>query len=394
MLTLDTIEKNFNTYKKIILECLINYYGEEYRYEILEKAKYIYFNFASTPDEEYQFLLRHIQNHTSTTIKSVLEKQEEYCKMEKKYKFVYSNAIKDALKESKNIESKEVNHFINEMLEKSITMNKIKELLKLLKIENASLEFLEQTYAICLKIQKDYRKQIVRELSLELQIKEDIKNQFSIDLSDYLLQEITFKTYPCAGNIYSLSNEENPVGSFIRIPVIYLLNHNVKSLDVCLIHEIIHKIETNDKYVGISIEDKEKTNHIANEIRTQKLAIYITNILHKKGIFIFDNPEDFQLENDSKYEDLFILTGMFFEEYEDFIKKCAIQNTPKLLEMKFGQTWNLYAKFLNHVYEDRVKRNKIINQQMLKDSDQMLENMNDYVQIKEQEKNNNQRPLT
>lgn len=375
---LTNIDKRFNENKLVILECLVDFYGEEYRYTILERFKHIYFNFSSVPTEEYLYILRNTKKLSISSLNPILKNYDQYTQVVNKYENQYCKIIKDYLNENFRIEIE--NKDVKEILNKEITLNKIEKMLLSFGCDKEKIlrKKLENCLEYCLDIQKQYRNQIVKEAEFSLQMKRDIKKQFSLDLSGDVLRILAFKTNPSAGNFYTSKESTIPLGTFIRIPVATLLNRGIKSLDVCLIHEIIHKIETCGNHVGIAIEDKKSTNKIINEIRTQKIAIQITKRLHENGIFIFDNPKEHSFYNDSKYEILFPLTGNLLEEYEPFFNKCAMKSTSHLLELKFSKTWNFYATYLNEVYK-YVLKNKKYNEQIYVNCMQALEDINDYV---------------
>jgi len=52
---LEDINAHFNKYLGVLSEKLIAYYGEEYRNDITEKINRTYYNFTSTPHEEYKY---------------------------------------------------------------------------------------------------------------------------------------------------------------------------------------------------------------------------------------------------------------------------------------------------------------------------------------------------
>ena len=120
-------------------------------------------------------------------------------------------------------------------------------------------------------------------------------------------------------------------------------------------HEVIHKIETDKNYVGISIHDDRNTNNIINEIRTQYLALKFTKQLHEEGIFIYDNPDDYNIEKECAYEVLFPLTQNFIDEYEDIISDCAINNTPNKLYEYFGEDWKEFSEQIDYIYYEHMK---------------------------------------
>lgn len=381
MADLTNINENFNKHKLLILEYIVQYYGEEYRYTIFERFKHIYFNFYSVPIEEHVYLSRNIKHFSSNSINPILKTYEDYLKVEEKYKGKYCKLIKDYLFENFGLKQEQKNNILlNEILSKEITIRQLEKMVIKLGCdkEKITTKKLEELYTYSKNIQNQYRNQMIRETMFGLQMKNDIKKRFSLEISDDILRQIAYKNQPYAGNLYAPNENTIPLGTFIRIPVAALLNRGIRSLDVCLIHEIIHKIETCGNCVGIAIQDDRKTNKIANEIRTQKIALHITKTLHENHIFILDDPKDYRIENDSKYEKLFLLTGSFLEDYEKFFNKCAMKSTPQLLELKFSKIWNFYADYLNLAYQ-YIRENKELNEKILNTCLNAMNDMNTFV---------------
>ena len=181
-----------------------------------------------------------------------------------------------------------------------------------------------------------------------------IKSEFNLELQPEILSIISFIENAYAGNIIVENDNNISFYSYIRIPLIHLINIGVKGLDVNIIHELIHKIETDKNRVGISILNDENTNDIINEIRTQKLAIHITRKLHEQGIFIYDNPNDYKIEGESTYEWMFPLSESLLEEFEDIFSSCAINNDLEKLNDYFGSSWVTYSEHINNVYNTNM----------------------------------------
>lgn len=288
MISIASRLENFDKYKIFILETIINYYGEEYRDKILKRFKTIYFNFSSTPEEEYHYMKKNLQAYSFSEMNQVVKNYEEFCKIKEKYKSRYNSLLIQHMIEDLGFKEIQINEKVQDLLfeeiiNKEITLKNMKNTIKRagLKVEKEKWNpFLEY----CKSLQEHYRNRIVEEMDWTIQIKKDIKKQFNLNISSSILRMIAFKTKPFAGSLYVGINRENLLANYIRIPLCYLLNHGIKSLDVCLIHEIIHKIETYKDFVGISIENKMYDEQILTTClnATKNMESYAIDLDRKK----------------------------------------------------------------------------------------------------------------
>jgi len=59
MINFKNLEENFIKYKDVIIELLVECYGEKYRNIILYKMNNIFMDFSSIPTDDYEYLLLH-----------------------------------------------------------------------------------------------------------------------------------------------------------------------------------------------------------------------------------------------------------------------------------------------------------------------------------------------
>ena len=59
MINLVDINDNFNKNRNFIIDILINYYGHEYADIIKKRLDNVFFDFSSTPEEDYNFSRAH-----------------------------------------------------------------------------------------------------------------------------------------------------------------------------------------------------------------------------------------------------------------------------------------------------------------------------------------------
>ena len=389
MINICNIYENFNRYKNIIIEFLTDYYGQEYNDLITKRINSTYIDFSSNPVEDYKYAIKH-DNELNISIKLIIKlRYKLYKELEKKSrnnnfnlltKYISKILLKvDSEKIKSNEEllwtlfsdenfnkglidsfsSKSTNLLNNNSIPNHIKENiindrkKCNEISKKLGINMSTLtqdsvdEFikyrngLQENHKIYISINSQYGKKIFK----------DIKREFNLELPPEMLSFICFMEASYAGIIINHKGDNTSFYNYIKIPLIRLINKGIKGLDVNIIHELIHKIETNKGNVGIK-SLRNEDNKIINEIRTQKLAIHITRKLHEQGIFIYDNPNDYKIEGESYYEWLFPLAEGFLEEFEDIFSSCAIHNDIEKLNDYFGPSWSIYSAHINEVYNN------------------------------------------
>lgn len=388
MINLFNIDDSFNKNKKSIIDILINYYGEEYSEIIKKRLENVFFDFSSTPEDDYEFLKKNTTQLSDLDRLLIKVRYKQYEKIKSKSKklnfkalikyvkskFLISYPNKTDIENEKFLSlftdknfnsgyidafsSKSINLLNNSNIADSIKQSIINDQEKFrrianslgIKLENLSADNVDKLIEYRKKLQTIYQSDIAQKSRFGKNILKEIRKRFDFgltpeDLSDIALSEMAFSGY-----IQVESKNDIVYHQFIKIPLLHLMNLGIKGLDVNVIHEIIHKIETNGNHVGISIHDDKNTNKIVNEIRTQILAILITRELHQVGVFIYDNPDDYKIEGESSYEILFPLTKEFFDTYEELISNCAINNTPNKLYEYFGEYWEEFSKEINDIF--------------------------------------------
>ena len=179
------------------------------------------------------------------------------------------------------------------------------------------------------------------------------KDNYGFCLPDDILSLISFIKNPYSGTIKLENDKKKQIFfDFIRLPITYLYSKGTKGYDVSLIHELIHKIETNGCVTGISLNENGFEESILNEIRTQKLAIKLTQKLHNMNIFIYDDPNDFKIFGESDYEYFFPLIDEFIEKYESILSNCAINNDSFELINMFGSSFIDFYNKINEIFYD------------------------------------------
>jgi len=381
MINFKNLEENFIKYKDVIIELLVECYGEKYRNIILYKMNNIFMDFSSIPTDDYEYLLLHdkeINFRDKVMIKlNYLEYKKQEKELLKKYEKELLEYVMLKFSISKHFKYKNSNLFLSLFMGNNFSGGYIdafcSEYVSLLNDSNVSKDvkvsilgqqklFFEFVNKLELSVKdipvdladeivkyrnflrKEYQMMLVEKTTSGKDMIEKYKKHANIIMPEEAAREIFFHRFPFTAIIY---------GEYfvIKIPIIYLKNMGAKAIDVSVIHEIIHYVESNKNYVGICDYIK-GVNKLVNEIRTQKLAIKITNKLHELGVFMYDNPNDYKILGECLYEKLFPLTGTFFEDYEDFLNNVAISNDVGVLDKFLGPAWGEYSKYMDIQYHN------------------------------------------
>lgn len=379
-MNIDNISDNFNKCKPILLELLISYYGEEHRNKITERFNSIYFDFSSTPDEDYKYAL----SHNLSDFEQIKKRFEDYERIKNKakkiyrkliLKYIYKNFIQsyNIPKDKENLfislffddefNTGYIDSFSSESIElvnnphtpiivKQSIVDEQKRFMEIsselkLHYKNISLDLINKFINFRNIVQSAYETYIIKNSEFGKKIYKTIKREFNLKISPADITTFAFNEEP---QFIALEDYHFNNCRYIKYPITAIINCTSYGIDISIIHELIHAIENDGKNVGIRIYKDSNLNNVANEIRTEKIAKKLTKKLHEKGIFIYDNPEDYQYEETSCYEWLFGFCSNFFEQFESFISNLAINGTPFKLDEQFGESWKTYSKHLDNIY--------------------------------------------
>lgn len=375
-------QKQFSKYKDILIEEIIQEFGEEYRNDIIERINSHVIILQSNPLDDYTYLCKHAD----------------------KIKFTDRFIIKERHRKLERIKEKVRNDLIHEFqwmikvffkIDENIIFGKdSNELVSLFGNENFDTSYIDSYNSVNMNllnsedtpqvikenILSDQR--ILRERLTELGVIIDenfiqqvdefiekrnsekggyyrkiLQSNFSYNKELYeLIQEkdpeflfnISFYQQPHRG-IFVMSGEKEI--RYVFYPVVRLINQNSKALDTSLIHELVHTIEKDGKY------------SIMDEIIVQKAAINITKRLHENEIFIFDDKEDYQIEGKCAYETLFSLVEPILNYYE-LLKNTLVNGSFYSLNEVFGESWNQFLQELEMIfstYQNMILRSQRFN---------------------------------
>lgn len=396
-------QEQFLKYKDILIEEIIQEFGEQYRKATIEGINSHIIILQSNPLDNYTYLCNHAKNIKFTDRYMIKERYRKLQKIKEKsrnelmdeFKWfisVFFKIDKNVLdqKDSEELVSLFANQNFDEsyidsynsqnmnLLNRVDTPGVIKESVlndqRILKEKLAKLGIIIDEQFIH-RVDGFIKK---RELEKEGYYRRILQSDFSYNRELYeLMQEtdpgilfyMSFYQEPNRG-IFTLSGGKKI--KYIFYPVVRQINQNFKALDTTFVHEIVHTIEKEGKY------------SIIDEIIVQKAAINITKRLHENGIFIFDNKEDYLIEGNCKYEVLFPLIDPILLNYYDLLKNTLINGSFYSLNEAFGESWNKFLQELEMIYatyQDISSRNqKFTWETNLSNLNKYMEEMSEFYQ--------------
>ena len=314
------IAENYNEYREILFDLFVDYYGHEYRDLIYSRTDDVPVDLSSTPVDNYYYLKSH-SNNISNAERGLIEKQyNDFESVMNEARNINYDLMFNFLVEVFRIQNRELGRldkesflslFTDKTFSKSLIDGFSKQSLKFLNddfvSENDKISILKKqeefnrvlsNLGVNLdsfsnasinkvieyrkKLKENYRNLIIKNSEYGQNMNSGIKSIIGIDVKPEFLNPIGLARSASAVSITVNRGSELVYYRYVKIPLIYLINRNLKGLDYSIIHELIHIIESYMNYVGISIHDETKTNKIVNEIRTQKLAAKFTKILQVK----------------------------------------------------------------------------------------------------------------
>ncbi len=362
----------FNLHKEDILDVLIEHYHENNRDKIIKRFNKTDFVFESNPVDEYNYMLFNDYSFRDL-IKSLKEiliferNSKKYKKEYYKWLEIYINTKllqKGEIKLSNDNVWKIFSDYIfafsidseillnNESTPSSVKQNILdrkKCFYETVKKENLCIAVecdRVEEYCSFVNDVKDY---FMCEIAKKTKLGNYLHNKYK-SLFDINIKELVFGSTKAFNlTFFYDDNDKSKFYKILKYPIMSLKNNKSNNLDVTLMHEIIHSIETSEKGLGVGVDNNSK-NIIFNEIRTQKLAIELTKKLHKKNIFIFDDPKNYEDEFMDSYEIYAPISFDFITKYDEIITDCAINNTPDKLEEIFGENFKEYSKLLDELH--------------------------------------------
>ena len=179
-----------------------------------------------------------------------------------------------------------------------------------------------------------------------------LNHEFNVDL----IKEGTICAVP---NFVENADGTNKDLNIIHLPILRLLK---EYKDVNSIHEILHIVEASIKPISkekVSIKtgfevfeentfksEETPEEDFSNELREweifsenvhQNIAMEVTEKLHKKGIYLFDDPKIAKTRGSTSYEQLNMLTQEFREAFSQEIKDARLGEDLSILYNAVGE---------------------------------------------------------
>ncbi len=382
------IRDRFYKYKDVLACLFIDHYGEEYADIIKSRLEKVWYDFSSTPNEEYNFMQKHKDQFDIISKIFITLNYKDFSLVQKRVQESHYSCFMEYIQRKWPIQpidekSEQFHSFIslftNESFERGSIdylgskfmellddasiyeskkdfireeQEKMRKLLQLygIKKEDISTDDVDDLIRYRKLLKLSYQNSIVENSQFGKHYNKTLKKVVNYPLSFEDTSSLAFKKDAYAGIIRINIEEDSTDYHLMKMPLLHLMNYGIKALDVFLIHELIHKIETNNGYAGITCLF-DNVNEIVNEIRTQNLAIKLTKKLHELGIYIYDNPDNLKYEGDSTYEIFFPSTKEFFDKHEKFFSDCAINNSLQQLVDYFGESFQELSSLLNVFFD-------------------------------------------
>lgn len=362
-------QKQYSKYKNIIIEEIIQEFGEQYRSDAIERINSHNIILQSNPSDDYIYLCNHDENIKSIDRFTIKERYKKLQKIKEKAR----NELMDEFKWfiaaffgiDKNIldqkDSKEfVSLFGNENFDESYIDSYSSKSMSLLDrydtprvVEKSILndqrileeklaefgicideEFIEKVDGFIEKRQLEKDGYYRRILSSSFSYNKELSWMMKSKDPDHLFYA---SFYPTPNRAVCITSSKK-IRKHVFYPVIRRINSGSKVLDTSFIHELVHTVEKDEKY------------SIIDEITVQKAAINITRRLHENGIFIFDDKEQCLIEGGMHYEALFPVIEPILLKYYDVLKETLINGSFYSLDEVFGESWNKFLNELENIY--------------------------------------------
>lgn len=278
------------------------------------------------------------------------------------------------------------------------------------KVENLRHKYCEQAKITFYKSLPDYQRTLTAIENLHLL---DENHGFDVDTYD----NVDWSIFP---------NARKTEKGLIAFPIVIfrLLDTNYSNIDLSIIHELNHIYElllksddptktiftcgweqleqSKDKIEVTTLQDdKNIVRHyeLFCESINEKLAIDITNTMHQKGIYIFNDPNAENQYDDCSYEELLFLVDEFYVKYfPDIVESRAVGSLEPLFA-KFGKDnieelnalFNLYhekigsdpdSDVLSDIEDGVVNEQTKLYNQIIEKRDEVLQAMDEYQKTK------------
>lgn len=392
-------EKRFEYLKPFIIEEIITEFGEKNRNLICNGINETIYVFSPTPEEDYKWMKTTKEKISKLEKLKIQTKYINYRKTKQKQKILLISVLRQMIEYYFDIKIPEdflidiLNLFtkrdfskswidffsqeIKNLIENENTPYKLK--LGLLKKQKLALHKFQEMGIDMSKISQENIEEFLkqRDLVQETFYKRILESNNSYTNS--LRKKLTLTDAFCLYNIsyyqpthFGRFNIEGNIVKYIYFPINRKKLAEEEGLDVDLIHETLHSIQ------------KQATSDFINEINVQNHAMNITERLHQKGIYIFDNPKNCKVRGTCTYEEFIPLIGEFLKEQNDILGECLLEGEYSNLVEVYGESWILFKDTLQSWWQQFFEYMNAGDEfDMILDGTnirQYMKNMNEYYQ--------------
>ena len=396
MIDITKLNTRFRNKKDIIIETIIDHYGREYEQLIKDRLSNLLIDFSSLPSQEYKFLQKH-GDQLNERSKLIIESR--YLKYKQAEKIAWEEVIKsirDYVEKNLSIKCSDEDvayMFSNSNFEKEYIDSQIlndSETHKLqrdnvleeqiffknhpfLKDARMSQEDINKFMKYKNQVQKQYQITIIEKSQFCKNVFKDFVKRWETPIPAECFTRIAFK-YDAFTSSFTVTDDfgKQTIEPYIIMRYLKLKNAGTKCFDTNIIHEVIHSVEIGPNNETFGLRAKGLNAEMANEVKTQLLAIKIVKELHDLGVFILDDPNDYIIQGQSAYEWLFPLTQDFFERNEQIILDCAINNEPHKMVEYFGKPYIEFNNELIRIFDNFMYQYKNSNCVVVSKNDQDL----------------------
>jgi len=388
--------EQFEIYKNIIIKEITLEFGLEYNEYIKNIFNSIKIIFETTPKEEYLNIKYYLNKYN---LLERLRKYSEYVKLEQDKKKIYNRDIKPELDKwiycfvdlNNNKDYDKISILFSNYHHYSILIDYFSSNWDL-KLNSGCLSSRQKEYIISKRneflsfinkngyIVKNFSKEMVdifikcRDQFVKRKLIQELltENNFYIsriskiinDNNSEIISNILEKENPTCLKYIKNNGQSN---KFIFLPISRLKRYRNKTIDVILIHEMLHFLQ---KYNDNEI--------ILNEVLVQFKAIKIAKSLHDKGIYIFDSPYDAKCHGECLYEYLLPFIQIILNYLpSEMINKAIIEDNYYQFNQILGESISKYFTILQQLYQS-LHNNLPFNKETLKEYNMCITDMTNY----------------
>lgn len=390
-------KKQFEYLKPFIIEEIITEFGEKNRKIIEDRINETVFVFSSTPEEDYKWMITTKEKLSNLDKLKIQTRFLNFMKVKQKKKKLLIPTLKQMIEYYFNIIIPE--ELINDVISLFTRGDFKNSWIDFLSQENKNLINDNNTPSNIKKSLLKKQKQALCKFQ-EIGIDMSTINQENIEeflqkrnlVKETFYRQILESNTPYINNLrktmnltdafclYNVSfhksthfgrfNIDGNCTKYIYYPINRKKLAKEEGLDVDLIHEIIHSIQ------------KQPLPDFINEINVQNHAMNIAERLHKKGIYIFDNPKNCKVRDTCAYEAFLPFIDSFLKEQDSILSEALLEGDYSYLTEIYGKDWLSFTSTLQNWWQQLFEYMNVSDEfDMVIDNTNMeiyIENMKEY----------------